>query len=173
MRHSARLGSFVSGLTLYSAAMLLAGALAGRGLPSELLSSLGEPESLSQLLGEALIYALPMFLLALGWSYVTVRPTRRGRRPTTGWCVAGLALAWLVWVFYGAFDAAAGGGSSEASLAVKLLSPLEPPLWGGLTGPAVLLGVLVAGSLINKRQAALPPRKRRHSHPMTEAGSPD
>lgn len=154
MRHPARLGAFVSGMALYSSAMLLVGAWAGLGLPHGLMEALGGPESLELLLVEALIFALPLFLLAFGWSYVTVRPTRRGRRPTTAWCLAGLALAWLGWLLYGAAHAAVDGLPARSSVAEMLLSPTTPPLWGLLNGLAVLLGVLIAGALVRRQIAA-------------------
>ena len=158
MRSPARIGAFVSGLALYSTAMLLVAACAGLGLPVMMVDALGGPDSLELLFGEALLFALPLFLLALVWSYLTVRPTRRGRRPTTAWCLAGLALAWLGWLLYGAAHAAVDGMPVRQSLAELLLSPATPPLWGLLNGLAVLAGVLIAGALVQRQIASATPR---------------
>jgi hypothetical protein len=157
MRHPARIGAFFSGLALYSTAMLLVSAGTGVRLPALMVDTLGGPDSLELLLGEALLFALPLFLLALAWSYVTVRPRRRGRPPTTAWCLAGMALAWLGWLLYGAAHAAVDELAVQHSVAELLLSPATPPLWGLLNGLAVLLGVLIAGMLVRRQ---LPPLQR-------------
>jgi hypothetical protein len=156
MRHPARLGAFLSGAALYSVAVMLGGSLADRGLPAGLAAQLGQPESLQQLFGESLLVAMPIFLMALAWSYVTVRPYRRGRRPPTAWCLGGLAMAWLGWLFYGAAYAAAEGLNGPDTWMALLLSPRQPPLWGLLNALAVLLGVLLAGVLA-RRHALLQP----------------
>ncbi|QPF76287.1 hypothetical protein G8A07_27385 [Roseateles sp. DAIF2] len=149
MMHSRRIGAFFSGAALYSAAMLLSGHMAELLGPRDFLYLFGSHGSLGRLFGEALTYALPVFLLALGWSYVTVRPYRRGRRPTTAWCLGGMALAWIGWLFYGVVVAAEGPQYS-VPLAALLLSSLVPPLWGLLNSFAALAGVVTAGSLAKR-----------------------
>jgi hypothetical protein len=156
MRHPVRLAAFCSGLALYSAAVMVGGSLAELAWRSGLPARLGQPESLQQLFGEALLVALPIFLMALAWSYVTVRPYKRGRRPPTAWCLGGLAMAWLGWLFYGAAYAAAEGLHGPDSWLGVLLSPQSPPLWGLLNAVAVLLGILLAGVLA-RRHALLQP----------------
>jgi hypothetical protein len=150
MRHSRHLGAFVSGLALYSAAVLLSGLLAGHHLLGPYLSRLGGDESWARVFGEAAVYAVPVFVLALGWAYVTLRPYRRGRRPTTGWCLSGFGLAWLGWLFYGVLLAAEGGQAGMLPISEMLLSPLVPPLWGLLNALVVLCGVLIAGALARR-----------------------
>lgn len=150
MKHSRRIGAFASGLALYSTAVMLGGTLAGLRLPSVLSSWWGHTESLPQLLGEAAVYALPIFVLALSWSYVTLRPYRRGRWPATAWCLGGLGLAWLAWLMYGVVRAADTPPLAAVPLSTLLLSPQVPPLWGLLNGLAVLAGVLVAAALARR-----------------------
>ncbi|MDC6167132.1 hypothetical protein [Paucibacter sp. XJ19-41] len=150
MKHSRRIAAFASGLALYSTAVMLGGSLAGLRLPLGLTALWGHSESLPQLLAEATVYALPIFALALSWSYVTLRPYRRGRWPATAWCLGGLGLAWLAWLLYGVVCAAETTSLVAMPLSTLLLSPQVPPLWGLLNGLAVLVGVLVAGVLARR-----------------------
>jgi len=155
MGHSRRLAAFISGLMLYSVAMLISGALAELHLPREYFKVFGPEGSHAQLLGEACVYALPIFLLTLGWSYFVLRPLRRGSRPTTAWCLGGLGLAWLGWLFYGVVRLSEAPVPGDDSVAVMLLSSLEPPLWGALNGLAALCGVLIAGALAGRQAQTL------------------
>lgn len=150
MKHSRRIGAFASGLALYSTAVMLGGTLAGLRLPLVLTSLWGHTESLPQLLAEAAVYALPIFVLALSWSYVTLRPYRRGRWPATAWCLGGLGLAWLAWLMYGVVCAADTTSLVAIPLSTLLLSPQVPPLWGLINALAVLVGVLVAAALARR-----------------------
>lgn len=154
MLHSRRIGAFFSGLALYSAAMLMSGLMAELFGPSDFFYLFGSQDSASRIVGESLIYALPVFLLALGWSYLTVRPQRRGRRPTTGACMWGMGLAWLGWLFYGVLAAAQMPHYSSLPLTAMLLSSLVPPLWGVLNMVAALAGVIAAGTLVKRLKPA-------------------
>jgi hypothetical protein len=150
MLHTRRIGAFFSGLALYCAAMLMSRLLAELLGPNDLFYVFGGRDSASRIMGESLVYALPVFVLALGWSYLTVRPQRRGRRPTTGACIWGMGVAWLGWLFYGVFAAAQMPHYSSLSLTAMLLSSLVPPLWGLLNMVAALAGVVTAGSLARR-----------------------
>lgn len=150
MKHTRRLGALASGLLLYSTAVMVGGLLAGWRLPPAFLALLGPRDSLSRLLGDAAIHALPIFAMALVWSYVTLRPYRRRRQPATGWCLCGLGLAWLGWLLWGVVEAADGGLPDGLPLSTLLLSPLMPPLWGLMNTAAVLAGVLLAAALARR-----------------------
>lgn len=145
-----RLGALFSGLLLYSVVMLLVSGLTELPSPAGLLGHLGLRQGPAIETGVALTIALPVLALALPWSYFTVRPLRRGRRPTTGWCIAGLILAWLGWLVYGLIHAAQSPDLSELPLHTLLLSSTVPPLWGALNGLAALLGVALGGKLAGR-----------------------
>lgn len=155
MRQSRRLSAFISGLALYSVAMLISGPLSELHLPGPLLRLFGAQGSQGQLLGLAALYAVPAFMLALGWAYLALRPQRPGRRPKTAWCLAGLALAWLGWLFYGMVCVATEAWPGQPSVAEVLLSSGIPPLWGALNSLAVLAGVLIAGQLVRRQALAI------------------
>lgn len=152
-----RLGALLSGLVLYCVVMLLVSSLASMPSPIALFRQLGVHAALPQELGAAILLALPVLALALPWSYFTVRPLRRGRRPTTAWCATGLLLAWLGWLIYGLIHASQSSRLSELPLRTLLLSSEVPPLWGLLNGLAALIGVILGGR-IAARIAAGPNR---------------
>lgn len=142
-----RLGALVSGLLLYFVVMLVVLQLGQLPSPATLLAPLGLHAGLPVELAGALMLALPVLLLALPWSYFTLRPQRRGRYPATGWCVAGLVLAWLGWLIYGLIRVSQSSLLDELPLHQLLLSSRVPPLWGGLNALAALLGVALGGKL--------------------------
>ncbi|WP_397534808.1 hypothetical protein [Roseateles sp.] len=146
-----RLGALLSGLLLYCVVMLFVSTLAALPSPAPLLSHLGLRAMLAQEIGAATLLATPVFGLALVWSYVTIRPSQRGRRPTTAWCLGGLCLAWLAWLFYGLVHASENSALGELPLSTLLLSSSVPPLWGVLNMLAAMLGVIQAGTLAKRR----------------------
>lgn len=145
-----RLGALLSGLLLYCVVMLVVSTLAALPSPAPLLSLLGLQATLAQEIAAATLLATPVFALALAWSYVTVRPYQRGRRPTTAWCLGGLSLAWLGWLFYGLVHASENSALGELPLSTLLLSSSVPPLWGVLNALAAMLGVGLAGTLAKR-----------------------
>lgn len=157
MRNMRRLGAFCSGLILYSAAVGLSRTLDDLRLPRGVYALFGGRGSLPVVVGEALAIGLVLFVMALAWSYVTVKPPKRGRRPTTAWCVGGLGLAWLAWLVYGAIDFSLAPQMSSQPLLTLLLSSSAPPLWGLLNIVGVLTGALMAGSLARRFSAKPPP----------------
>ncbi len=142
-----RLGALLSGMLLYCVVMLCVSTLAALPSPAPLLSQLGLRALLAQEIGAALLLAMPVFGLALVWSYLTIRPRQRGRRPTTAWCLGGLCLAWL---FYGLVHASENSALGELPLSTLLLSSSVPPLWGVLNVLAAMLGVVQAGTLARR-----------------------
>jgi hypothetical protein len=152
MWQSRYFGAFISGLALYSAGMLLTGALPGGPRP------LDYNEPLPQLLGETAAQAVLLFVLAMGWAYLTLRPYRRSRRQTTAWCLGGLGMAWLGWQFYGLLSfAVINPPAPGLPVDLLLLSSLVPLLWGVLSGLAVLAGILLVRLLLERHAASKPP----------------
>ncbi len=145
MWQSRHFGAFISGLALYSAGMVLTGALPGGARP------LDYNEPLPQLLGETAAQAVLLFVLAVGWAYLTLRPCRRGRRLTTAWCLGGLAMAWLGWQFYGLISfTLINPPAPGLPVNLLLVSSLVPLLWGVLSGMAVLAGILLVRLLLER-----------------------
>jgi hypothetical protein len=155
MRHTRRLVAFISGLALYSFAILIGGALTKLRLPRSLFSVFGPAGSPSQMLAESALYALPGLLLALAWAYVVLKPQRRTRRLNTAWCLGGLGLAWTGWLTYGMFYLATHPLPAGQSVTAILLSSLMPPVWGVMNGLAPLIGVLLAAWLVRRHAVDL------------------
>ncbi|MDN3919065.1 hypothetical protein [Roseateles violae] len=160
MRKERRLKALVSGLLLYTAAVGMAVRLAELQLLQPLYAGFGGPRSELSILCEASWIALLMFVLALGWTYWTVRPSSTGRRPQTAWCLGGIAIAWLVGVVYGVLQVASGPGVTDMPVLAWLLSPEMPPLWGLLNTLALIAGVLLAGRRRATTLAASAPTPR-------------
>jgi hypothetical protein len=142
-----RFGALVSGLLLYFVVMLVVLQLTQLPSPAYMLAPLGLPPGVAVELVGALVFALPVLLLALPWSYLTLRPQSRNRQPITGWCITGLLIAWLGWLIYGLISASQSSSLSELPLHTLLLSSRVPPLWGVLNALAALLGVILGGKL--------------------------
>ncbi len=155
MKSLRRVSAVLSGVLLYSTAVLVSGILAELEWPRFFYAALGGRTSLAVLVVESLLIALPVFGLALAWSYVTVRPPKLGRRPTTAWCLGGLGLAGFGWLVFGVYDMAQTPDAFNQTLGKLLLSSSTPPLWGLLNVLAVLLGTVLAGTLARQRYSQL------------------
>jgi MFS family permease len=141
-----RTWALCSGILLYLAAWTLAWLLAEVRLPTEVFPhALVSRGSTQAVVGEAGLIAVLLLGLAWLWSYFTVRSPKRGRRPTVGWFVLGLGLAWFVCLLVGVYKLSEQDGSLEMPLSVLLFSANQPPLWGLLNTLALLLGVALAG----------------------------
>ncbi|HEY1090553.1 MAG TPA: hypothetical protein VGE47_05630 [Burkholderiaceae bacterium] len=150
-RAERRILAFLSGLVLYALAVALGRELGGMGLvPGSVRAALGGAGSTAVLLLEALIYALPVFVLALAWAFITVRPWRKSRNTLTAWCLGGVALAWLAWLFYGVISFATQPPEVTVSISRMLFSPTMPPLFGVQFPAAIVAGVLLAGLLAQR-----------------------
>lgn len=158
MRDARRVGAFFSGLILYCAAIGCGILLARVSLPDAVYKSLGGRDSLATVLSEAAVIGLLLFLLALVWSYLTVRPRAKSksRHTTTAWCLSGLGLAWLGWLIYGVVNFALNPLGAQTPMSALLFSADVPPLWGLLNVVAVVSGAVVAGMLARPAPAARP-----------------
>lgn len=162
MKAARRAIAFVSGALLYSVAVVSAMKYANTGLPRAWYAALGGRSSLGVVFGEAVAIALVLFLLALGWSYLTLRPTRRRHRPYVAWLLAGIGLAWAGWLISGAFDFALQPRAYAAPLRTILLASNAAPLFGVLNILGVLGGAWLAGHFAKRHQLSLPRTRPEH-----------
>lgn len=169
IRTARRIWSFVSGGLLYLSALGLAHTLASQYWPMSWQNLLGGSSSWTAQLGQALLIALLLYGFAWVWALFTVRPQRgHSRHPTTGWCLGGMGLAWLLALLAGVLEVSGKAGGYQPSLISLLLSSTVPPLWGSLNGVAVLLAIVSAGrwSARQRRQ-----RKARQSQLNSQLNS--
>ncbi len=173
MKAARRSVAFVSGLLLYSFCVGVAVKYANTGLPRQIYMQLGGRSSLAVMLGEAVAVALLLFLVAAGWGYLTLRPSRRRHRPYVAWMLSGVGVAWAAWLIFGAFNFALKPRAYAAPLQSMLLSSNAAPLFGALNIFGVVGGVWVAGRLAKRRQLSLPSSRARPTGddaPVTESG---
>src|SRR5277367_1264928 len=116
-----RLICFVSGLALYNVVVYVGGVLSAIQIPRQYFTWFGEHKILALFLEEAAVFALPVFLLCLLWSYVTVRGKGRASRQATHWTLGGLLLAWLGWFAYTAVSLASNPAPNQFPLRSLLL----------------------------------------------------
>jgi multisubunit Na+/H+ antiporter MnhB subunit len=161
MKAARRSIALVSGALLYSFGTGAAMKYASIGLPRSVYKSLGGKNSLSVMLGEAAVLAAILFIVALVWSYLTLRPARRRHRPYTAWMLAGVGLAWSGWLIFGAFTFALQPRAYSAPLQTMLLSSDAAPLFGVLNIVGIVMGVWLAGKLAKRRQLRLPTTRSR------------
>lgn len=163
--------AFVSGALLFSLGVGAAMKYASIGLPRQLYATLGGRNSLQVMLGEAVAIAAILFIISIMWGYLTLRPARRRHRPYVAWMMAGVGLAWAIWLVYGAFTFALKPKAYSAPLQTMLLASNAAPLFGALNVFGVLGGVWVAGYLAKKRQLSLPTTRsrRRSQEPVLDA----
>jgi hypothetical protein len=147
MKNVQRIVAFVSGLALYNALVFVGGFLAALPIPRAYFAWFGQHTVLALLLEEAIVFALPVFFLALAWSYLTIRPFRSAWWPATKWCFGGFAFAWFAWLAYGLASLVANPVPNQFPFGTLLLSFLIPPVWGILNTLAAPCGVLLGGSL--------------------------
>lgn len=169
MKAARRSIAFASGALLFSFGIGAAMQYAKIGLPRHIYTQLGGRNSLEVMLGEAIAIALVLFVLAVVWGYVTLRPARRRHRPYVGWFMAGIGLAWAGWLVFGAFSFALMPRAYSAPMQTMLLSSGAAPLFGALNIFGVLGGAWVAGFLAKRRQLALPTTRSRRRSKDTEA----
>lgn len=156
MKAARRSIAFFSGALLYCFGTGAAMQYAQTGLPRQVYMSLGGRNSLPVMAGEAIAIALVLFLVALAWGYLTLRPSRRRHKPYIGWFMTGIGLAWAAWLIFGAFTFALKPRAYSAPMQTLLLSSGAAPLFGALNVFGVLGGAWVAGSLARRKQLSLP-----------------
>lgn len=173
MKAARRSIAFVSGALLYCFCVGAAMKYAAIGLPREIYLQLGGRNSLPVMMSEAIIIAVLLFVVAAGWAYLTLRPTRRRHRPYIAWMLSGVGVAWAGWLIFGAFTFALAPRAYSAPLQSLLLSSNAAPLFGALNIFGVIAGVWVAGTLATRRQLSLPSSRRRPKVAAAADGGPD
>lgn len=157
MHHSARrLVAFVSGLLLYCASVALSWTLLDGWLQHAMRPYFGSYEAMLITVSSGV--ALLIFVLSLGWCFLTVRVPPGSRRPTTPWCLAGIGTASMCWLLVGVLRLATVHGERTLTLVDLLFLPSTPPLWGPFNTLAVLAGVLLAGMLARRYAPPRTPR---------------
>jgi hypothetical protein len=171
MKAARRSIAFVSGVLLFCAGAGAAMKYATAGLPRQIYTQLGGRTSLPVMLGEAVGIAAVLFVAALIWGYLTLRPTRRRHRPYVAWMMSGVGVAWAGWLIFGAFSFALKPRAYSAPLQTMLLSSNAAPLFGALNIFGVIGGVWAAGALAKRKQLTLPStRSRRRTAEATAEG---
>lgn len=165
MRSARRLIAFFSGLLLYCSAIGLSWLMLEGWLQQALRPHFSSYADTMMVAAGSV--ALLIFLLSVGWCYLSVRVPAGGRRPTTGWCLAGISAGCLGWVIVGAFVLALTRKDKHLTLVELLLVPTTPPLWGPFNALAVVAGLLLAGVLA--RRTAPPPRRSRRAMQTAQA----
>lgn len=161
MKAARRSIAFFSGALLYCFGAGAAIKYAGTGLPRQVYAAIGGRNTLPVMLGEAIAIVVLLFLVALGWGYLTLRPARRRHRPYVAWMMSGVGVAWAGWLIFGAFSFALKPRAYSAPLQSMLLASNAPPLFGALNIFGVVGGVWVAGALARRKQLSLPTTRSR------------
>ncbi len=158
MKYARRSMAWISGVVLYGAVIVASRFVAGSAVPSDFATFFPDRGSEAWLVAEALLVAVFVFTVAVGWGYLTLRPYNRGRRVFTVWCIAGLVCGFLIVFMLSVADSAEHVRVTGPSLLASVLSSNEPPLWGVLNLLAAPGGLLLAGVLVRR---VVPPVTRR------------
>ena len=147
MKQVPQIAAFVSGVVLHISFLIVAGLLAAVQIPRSYFEWFGDHRIIGLALEEAVVVAVPVFLFALVWSFLTVRSLKEvGRRPTS-WCFTGFAVAWLVSIVHTLAHMSSNPVPNQYPLSTLLLSFLVPPVWAVLNSIAAPVGILAGGSL--------------------------
>lgn len=155
MKVLARVLAFASGLILYGAVVHIVGYLAAEPVPLAYFAWFGSDKMAALVIEEAFLIALPLFLFALLWSYLTLRslfPLRLGARRLGAWCCGGLVLAWFVDLIFGVAYIANNQVTADSSVGAIFYMLFVPQPWSILNSVAAPAGVLVA-TLIASRSS--------------------
>ena len=131
------------GALLYFAEEQLLGILVAMPVPKAYFDFFGTHKIVALCLEEALLVALPAWLLALAWGLAATRLIRPSPYRITGWLITGLVMAWSVSLLWFAW-------SDPLSGRWAFVSWLVPPIWGVLTAAAAPWGLLVAALLARR-----------------------
>ena len=137
-------GAFASGVLFNQVLEVFLGVLAAVTIPKGYWAWFGAHKVVALFIEEAVVYALPAFLLAFFWGRLTVRLIGLSHRGAL-WCMAGLVVAWGVSDFQAM-------QLSELPLPKLLIVVLVPPVWGILPMLAPPLGLLMAGGFGRRGQ---------------------
>jgi amino acid transporter len=153
--------ALISGLLLFSACNLAAIRYAKMGLPRHWYAPLGGRNAVSVMVGEALVIALLLGVIAMVWAFITLKPKKRRHRPQIAWLMWGIGLAWMAWLIYGAFFFALNPKTYSQPLTTLLFNASAPPLFGIFNIVGVVGGAYFGGRWATRVQLSLPSSRRR------------
>lgn len=160
-RSGRRFFSSLSGAGLYLTAQALGQYLGVLGIPHSWVSFLGPRGSLNVQVAEAMILALPVFLISLAWAWFTVRPWGGARNPHTAWCVGGTVIAAVGSLLLGVVSFSLNPPGYEVPVSYMLLRASQAPLWGVQNSIAALAGLALAVLAIERQMRRRPPSASR------------
>ena len=140
--------AFLSGFALYVGG--LAAAVAATSTPLNWLL-IGRMDGLAVAL-RLLGLALPSLLLAVAWTYFSLRSRQRSRRSSWLWYRIGMGLAMVFTFTAGFFVLAQLDATRVWSPFTLLTSARMPPFWGLQNSLAILLGAWLGHRLLPARQ---------------------
>ena len=93
--------AFLSGFLLFAALTYVSGYLAAVVIPRSYFEYFGRQHlTLALVIEEAIVIALPLFLLSVAWAYLSLRPMRVQRSKAMLSCLAGLLVAQAAFDIY-------------------------------------------------------------------------
>lgn len=142
--------AFLSGFTVYMGGLAAAVAATSTPLNWLLIGRMDLPSVLLRLFA----LAMPSLLLAIGWTYFTLRSRQRSRRSSWLWYRIGMGLAVVVCFTAGFFALAELDATKVWSPFTLLTSARMPPFWGLQNSLAIMLGAWLGHRLLPARTGA-------------------
>ena len=139
--------AFALGALLYLAWEHLVGVLAATPVPKAYFEFFGTHKIIALVLEEAVLIALPGWLLSVGWGLGATRLVRGSPLRVAGWATAGLSVAWLAMLLRTWADWESNAPPDAYPVVQLLWSSLVPPVWGIPTLVSAPSGLLAAGSI--------------------------
>ncbi|MBV8603171.1 MAG: hypothetical protein JO224_00665 [Pelomonas sp.] len=161
MRRARRFVAVVSGVLLYAFAILIS-TIIDKDLLFVPMRQMIQTHILA-VLAVAGITASVVFVVALGWAFVTLRPRQGDRRLLSVWCIGGIVVAWMASLVVGLFALAIGPADHRPDLTGLLLYSGTPPFWGLLNVFAVFAGATLASLLASRALPAAAAQRRQPS----------
>jgi hypothetical protein len=143
MQSARRFFTFLSGIALYTSAMVTSNVLATISLPRSWVLVSGRSDTMIAQAWKAGLLALPLVLLAAIWVNITLRARQRSRKHVVAWLFGGLVTGWLGWLMYGFIVFAVQSGERTWPVASMLFSSHLPPLWGLMNTLGIFLGAVI------------------------------
>jgi hypothetical protein len=151
MKHLLRIGFFVSGFALTVAAGYFSGYLAALVVPKTYFVFFGyKHRTLAWVIVNFLYFALPFFLLSLGWCWLTLRAASSSIKEAAWFCFGGILLGLVYEEWLAATALRAAEGLPNPSYFITYLwhaLPNWPALPNLLAFPA---GLLAAFALVRR-----------------------
>lgn len=151
MQSARRFFSFLSGIALYTSAMVASNLLSAISLPRSWVLVSGRSDTMMAQAWKAGLLALPLLVLAAIWVNITLRARQRSRKHVVAWLFGGLVTGWLGWLMYGFVVFAVQTGERTWPLASMLFSSHLPPLWGVMNTVGIFLGAVVGLATVPER----------------------